>query len=55
MFLERINKDNIWGRTSVQLRNDDAGFTLYFWGYDHSNGEDSAEVKQKTRADREGI
>lgn len=29
-------------------------FTLYFLAFDHSNGKDSAEVKQKTRLTREG-
>jgi len=29
-------------------------FTLYFLGYDHSNGEESAEVKASNRTNREG-
>jgi len=37
------------------MPNDTAGFTLYFLGYDHSNGENNAEVKQKTKANREGM
>lgn len=30
-------------------------FTLYFLGYDHSNGKDSAEDKRKGRSTREAL
>ncbi|KIJ40911.1 hypothetical protein M422DRAFT_32028 [Sphaerobolus stellatus SS14] len=36
-------------------KNEFSDFTLYFLGYDHSNGEESVDVKQANRTNREGV
>jgi lactoylglutathione lyase len=36
-------------------KNEKSDFTLYFLGYDHSDGDQPEEVRAKTRFNREGI